>query len=998
MGASKYPNTSDGTTQIVNADGNTISPSNPLDTSLTGNDNQVKLVDQAGTLISSSNGLNTVVNNDIKFDYSQNAVKLMDESGTLISDANGLNVKLNDDIKFDYSKNAVKLMDESGTLISDANGLNVKVNNGIKIVDASNPSNSAEIDSDGNLQVKVNNLPDGIKIIDAGSGNPVSASNPLDTQLIGTQNKVKLVDDEGNLINEANGLNVKVNGTPEVTLSGTDNSVRLVDNQGVDISESNGLNVKLNGTPTVNIGTMPPVNVGEVEVKNDEGNPVNVSLGFGGNPAQPAYTQITNSDITVKNTSTTPIYVESVGIEQVYATNIPGSTLAVSGEVSISNMPDINVSSVEINNEPTNPVPISGTVDINDTNPIGVLIQNSNDISVVGTVSVDSDYANPVYTSLVGDVSVSSLPLVSINPDANTVTVDDTVPVSVNVSNANSIPISGSVEATILGNPVVVVDDNSPVKVLIQNSNEIPVSFQNQIKIDATANTVKIDGTTEVEIKNGAGSPIPVSGSVSVTGSNVQAVIANGLGTPYSPGNPLFVQSSLTYPVYVGGEVEIKNEQNNPIPVSGSVTVTNLNAIHDVNITNGQLEVEVLNPPTNINVDNFPTTQDVNVLNTGFDATITNAVLTVDGDVSVITIPPIEIAENQTVVVSGTVDANITNEVLTVDVNNLAFPEVQTVDGTVLIDSTTPVNVTVDNPVTSVSVSNLADISPPTEIRVNNTSEESIPVTFSNTSIEVSNLGDITPPTELRVNNLVTDPVFVNFTNTTVDVGTITSLPAVKLDASQNTVKLDATENTVKIAASQSVNIGTMPNVTVSNTGFQIVDKTNSAHIASVSNNGSVHTVITNDSGSAVPTQITNAPTVKIDTTANNVNVGTPTVKLDATDNTVKIASGQSVNVGTLPSITIANTGFNVNNTPTVKLDATDNTVKIAASQSVNIGTMPSVSFGAIAQPVNIATTGNSVKITDGTNTVDIVSDPVYGKALKMVLVGSIDGGNWNTP
>ena len=370
---------------------------------------------------------------------------------------------------------------------------------------------------------------------------------------------------------------------------------------------------------------------------------------------------------------------------------------------------------------------------------------------------------------------------------------------------------------------------------------------------------------------------------------------------------PLAVDSegrlATTATAVVSSEVEIKNEQNNPIPVSGSVTVTNLNAIHDVNIT---------------------------------------------------------------------------NEVLTVDVNNLEFPEVQTVDGTVLIDSTTPVNVTVDNPVTSVSVSNLADISPPTEIRVNNTSEESIPVTFSNTSIEVSNLGDITPPTELRVNNLATDPVFVNFTNTTVDVGTITSLPAVKLDALQNTVKLDATENTVKIAASQSVNIGTMPNVTVSNTGFRIVDKTNSAHIASVSNNGSVHTVITNDSGSAVPTQITNVPTVKIDAIANNVNVGTPTVKLDATENTVKIASGQSVNVGTLPSITIANTGFNVNNSPTVKLDATDNTVKIAASQSVNIGTMPSVSFGAIAQPVNATITGA------GTT----AATPLY-----MAIVGSIDGG-----
>ena len=36
----------------------------------------------------------------------------------------------------------------------------------------------------------------------------------------------------------------------------------------------------------------------------------------------------------------------------------------------------------------------------------------------------------------------------------------------------------------------------------------------------------------------------------------------------------------------------------------------------------------------------------------------------------------------------------------------------------------------------------------------------------------------------------------------------------------------------------------------------KIVDKTNTAHVASVSNNGSVHSVITNDSGSAVPIEI----------------------------------------------------------------------------------------------------------------------------------------------
>jgi hypothetical protein len=110
-------------------------------------------------------------------------------------------------------------------------------------------------------------------------------------------------------------------------------------------------------------------------------------------------------------------------------------------------------------------------------------------------------------------------------------------------------------------------------------------------------------------------------------------------------------------------------------------------------------------------------------------------------------------------------------------------------------------------------------------------------------------------------------------------------------------------------AVSGTVDIGTMPAITVSDVGIKttantvkidqatagannirIVDKTNTSHVATVGNNGSVHTVITNDNASAVPTTITNTP---------NVNVSTlPSVQIDqvtANANRVQVANASGV-------------------------------------------------------------------------------------------------------
>ena len=100
--------------------------------------------------------------------------------------------------------------------------------------------------------------------------------------------------------------------------------------------------------------------------------------------------------------------------------------------------------------------------------------------------------------------------------------------------------------------------------------------------------------------------------------------------------------------------------------------------------------------------------------------------------------------------------------------------------------------------------------------------------------------------------------------------------------------------------------------VTAGANNIRIVDKTNTSHVATVSNNGSVHTVITNNNASAVPTTITNTPSVTLSGTAN-------------------------VNVTNIPANAIPTT---ITNNPTV-----------------------------FAQ---ISTTQNGVKITDGTDTVGI--------------------------
>jgi hypothetical protein len=74
---------------------------------------------------------------------------------------------------------------------------------------------------------------------------------------------------------------------------------------------------------------------------------------------------------------------------------------------------------------------------------------------------------------------------------------------------------------------------------------------------------VNVISSVEIEIKNDAGNPVPVTGTFTTTPSGTQDV--NVTNTP-------------TVNVGTMPEVEVKNDSGNPVPVSGSVSISNFPA------------------------------------------------------------------------------------------------------------------------------------------------------------------------------------------------------------------------------------------------------------------------------------------------------------------------------------------------------------------------------------------------------------------------------------
>jgi hypothetical protein len=224
------------------------------------------------------------------------------------------------------------------------------------------------------------------------------------------------------------------------------------------------------------------------------------------------------------------------------------------------------------------------------------------------------------------------------------------------------------------------------------------------------------------------------------------------------------------------------------------------------------------------------------------------------------------------------------------------------------------------------------------------------------------------------------------------------------------------------VAVTGSVNIGTMPPITISDVGIlttantikidqanaganhiQLADSTNASHVARVSNNGSVHTVITNDNASAVPTTITGTPNVNatiqnasIPVTgtffqatqpiSGNVGItGNPTVNINqatAGANHVEIVdSGGVVNQATNPlyTSTVLRDGANQavidgNGVLSVKFPLTQN-VNVANTPNVNVSTLPSVKIDQATADAN------HVEIVNSSGTANSAAFPLFTKA-----------------
>lgn len=165
---------------------------------------------------------------------------------------------------------------------------------------------------------------------------------------------------------------------------------------------------------------------------------------------------------------------------------------------------------------------------------------------------------------------------------------------------------------------------------------------------DGQALAVLLAGT--VEITNDVGSPIPVSGSVTVANLPATQAVSGSVAVSNLPAT-----QPVSGSVAVTGNVEVVNDVGNPLPVSGAVTVSNFPGTQPVS--------------GSVSVSNLPATQPVSgtvaVSNLAATQTVAGTVAVsnlpatqaVSGTVNVATLPALPAGANAigTVAVTNTV-------------------------------------------------------------------------------------------------------------------------------------------------------------------------------------------------------------------------------------------------------------------------------------------------------------------------------------------------------
>jgi polyisoprenoid-binding protein YceI len=254
---------------------------------------------------------------------------------------------------------------------------------------------------------------------------------------------------------------------------------------------------------------------------------------------------------------------------------------------------------VEITNDSGNPIPVSGTLALDAATLAALETINA---LVSGTVEITNDAGNPIPVN--GTVALDAATLAALETInaivSGTVALDG--PTLAALENITAV-VSGTVAldaATLAALENITVTVSSEVE--IKNDSGSPVPVTGTVTITDGSGPVTVDGTVnigtmpEVEIKNDAGSPIPVTGTVTITDGSGPVTVDGTVNIGTMPeveikndaGNPVPVTGTVTItdgsgPVTVDGTVqvgnwpastEISNDAGNPIPVSGTVTIT----------------------------------------------------------------------------------------------------------------------------------------------------------------------------------------------------------------------------------------------------------------------------------------------------------------------------------------------------------------------------------------------------------------------------------------
>ena len=401
------------------------------------------------------------------------------------------------------------------------------------------------------------------------------------------------------------------------------------------------------------------------------------------------------------------------------------------------------------------------------------------------------------------------------------------------------------------------------------------------------------------------------------------------------------------------------------------------------------------------------------VLNKNYDVKLEMKTATT-GEVTITNTSPIP--------VSGTVDANVT------------FPESQTIDGTVLIDSTTAVNVTVSNPTTSVEVSVLPAIEiTNTGFDVTNTPTVKIDATDNTVKIDDS------APVDVNITNTLTieppENQDVTITNASVNVTIDNPTTSVDVDNFPTSFEVSNFPTNQTVTVDNSVDVASLPAINITNTSFEVsnfpinqtvsIDQTNNNNVVIINDDNNVKVDVQNTVSNPIPVNFSNTtidigtvttlPSITIENTGFDV-TNQPTVTVDDTT-AIKVDiqnadvpvtfSNTTIDVGivtTLPDITILNTSFDIGTVTTLPDVTFTNT-------TIDVGTITTLPNIAITNTeFGITSTQNSVKLTDGTNTASVTATSALKTTISegvgtlsttpmfITIVGAIDGGNWNTP